>query len=67
MNLPVAGNYVRFAPLPETCKPRPLRVTAVTPNGMLKFEGHEGVYAPQLFVVVEKPHEAARECRRRHH
>lgn len=55
------GDYVRFAPLAncENCKPSPVRVQSVTLNGMLKFEGREGVYAPQLFVVVEEKQEGA--------
>lgn len=50
------GDYVRFAPLAnrEDCKPSPIRVLRITLNGMLKLEGRDGVYAPQLFVVLEE-------------
>ena len=51
----IVGQYVRFAPLPEDCKPTPIKVTEVTANGMLRLEGRAGMYAPHLFVVVDKP------------
>ena len=51
----IVGQYVRFAFLPPDCIPMPLKVTAVTREGMLRLEGRDGVYAAHLFVVVELP------------
>jgi hypothetical protein len=52
------GDYVRFAFLPATCNPTPLRVAVVLPNGMLMLEGKSGIYASHFFVAVDPPPES---------
>ena len=58
----LVGQYVRLAHLPPDCKPTPLRVTEVTPEGEIRLEGRTGTFWPGLFVIVERPELAREDC-----
>lgn len=61
----LVGQWVRFAHLPQTTHPMPIRVIASTSNGMVQLEGRSGHYAPKLFVVVKPPAEQIKAILRR--
>jgi hypothetical protein len=48
-------DWVRVKILPANCRPTPLLVTKILPNGMIRLLGWAGDFAPHLFVKVDPP------------